>query len=31
MAESKYGKYVINPPHIQISMKEGKMVVFDGR
>ena len=30
MAESKYSKYVINPPHIQILMKEGKMVVFDG-
>jgi hypothetical protein len=30
MAVSKYGKYVINPPHIKIVMKEGKMVVFDG-
>ena len=26
----KYDKYVINPPHIQIRVKEDKRVVFDG-
>jgi hypothetical protein len=30
MAESKYSKYIINPPHIRIKVKEDKSIVFDG-
>jgi hypothetical protein len=30
MTETKYGKYVISPPHIQIKAEDDGRVVFDG-
>jgi hypothetical protein len=30
MAETKYGKYINNPPHIQIHAEDDGRVVFDG-